>query len=210
LQKQGLELFRGTYNCTSCHQTALFNKQGTPNEGNGYNSSGEFGTDPSLSSFVDTTFITNEALQAKFKALPNPDNRLALSMAESATNIAPVSLSQANIGLDANPVDAGFAGVTNNNKDMGKMKIPDLRNVMHTGPYMHDGRFKTIDEVLNHYSHGIANNSSLDGRLQDAYGNAAKLNISEIDKLALKAFLTTLTDNSILHNPDFADPFVYE
>jgi cytochrome c peroxidase len=100
-------------------------------------------------------------------------------------------------------MDAGRRGVTDRAIDAGKFKTPSLRNVALTGPYMHDGRFATILEVLTHYSEGVKPSKPLDANLAKhlraneqiagAEGHAG-VNLSEGDKAALEAFLHTLTD----------------
>ncbi|MGB0176875.1 MAG: cytochrome-c peroxidase, partial [Owenweeksia sp.] len=112
-----------------------------------------------------------------------------------------------NIGLDAVYNDKGFGAVSGNTADNGKFKIPNLRNIALTAPYMHDGRFKTLEEVLDHYSTGIENNPNLDSRLKDAAGKPVVLNITSSDKQDLIAFLQTLTDNELVTDPRFSDPF---
>jgi len=113
----------------------------------------------------------------------------------------------ADIGLDANPKDAGFSAVTGNNNDAGMFKIPSLRNVELTGPYMHDGRFKTLEEVLEHYSHGIKNSPNLDARFKGVDGKTKQLNMSQAEIKAITAFLTTLTDYEMINDPKLANPF---
>lgn len=105
----------------------------------------------------------------------------------------------ANIGLDMVYKDNGLGS--------GRFKIPSLRNIELTAPYMHDGRFKTLDEVLEHYSHGIQNHPNLDDKFR-TNGQAARLNFTEHDKLALISFLKTLTDYNLITNPKFSDPFM--
>jgi cytochrome c peroxidase len=112
-----------------------------------------------------------------------------------------------NIGLDPVYTDNGVALVTKNQTDNGSFKIPSLRNVALTAPYMHDGRFKTLDEVLDHYSNGIANHPGLDNRLKDANGGPMRMNISKSEKEAIIAFLNSLTDYSMIHDPKFSNPF---
>ena len=111
------------------------------------------------------------------------------------------------IGLEKNPMDLGFGGITGKAELMGKFKTPNLRNVALTAPYMHDGRFKSLDEVLEHYSTGIQSSANLDPSLKDQYGNPRKMNITEKDKKSLKAFLNALTDYSIVTDVKFSDPF---
>lgn len=104
----------------------------------------------------------------------------------------------ANIGLDAQDKDKG--------KD-GQYRIPDLRNISKTAPYMHDGRFKTLSEVINHYGFGVQNNDHLSDELKnrppahnfDSYSGGKKADIL--------AFLRTLDDQSSLHDPKFSSPF---
>lgn len=113
-----------------------------------------------------------------------------------------------NIGLDPTSADAGRASFTGNNIDHGKFKVPNLRNVALTAPYMHDGRFNTLDEVLNHYSNNISATSNLDDRLMDQNtGQPIKLNISTHQKEAIIAFLNTLTDNQMTHDAKYSNPF---
>jgi cytochrome c peroxidase len=113
----------------------------------------------------------------------------------------------ANIGLDKNYADNGLADVTNNWEDRGKFKIPSLRNVALTAPYMHDGRFNTLDEVMDHYSKGIEDHPNLDPRLKTATGGVRVMEIPAADKTAIIAFLNTLTDHKMITDPKFSDPF---
>jgi len=112
----------------------------------------------------------------------------------------------ANIGLDAQYADNGLQNVTKRSSDAGRFKIPSLRNVALTAPYMHDGRFATLDEVLNHYSEGIANHPNLDRRLKKD-GQPMRLQIPQHDKEAIIAFLHTLTDYEMINDPKFSNPF---
>jgi cytochrome c peroxidase len=113
-----------------------------------------------------------------------------------------------NIGIDLvfEGRNQGRYAVTNNEIDLGRMKTPTLRNIQVTGPYMHDGRFKTLDEVIEHYNSGIKRSASLDPLLTKN-NNQARLNLSEQDKADLKAFLLTLTDTTFLNNSQHSNPF---
>lgn len=112
----------------------------------------------------------------------------------------------ADIGLDKNYKDIGM-GVFDEDL-VGVFKIPSLRNVALTAPYMHDGRFATLEEVVNHYSQGIQRSPNLDQVfISWDTGDAIKLNLSESKKGALVAFLHSLTDESYLNDPRFSDPF---
>lgn len=113
-----------------------------------------------------------------------------------------------NIGLDVNYADQGRGDISGEQADNGKFKIPNLRNVAITGPYMHDGRFTTLEQVLDHYSTGIQSHPNLDSRLKDQNGHAMVLNISPQEKQDMIAFLHTLTDNALVTDPKFSDPFI--
>jgi cytochrome c peroxidase len=96
--------------------------------------------------------------------------------------------------------DPGRGAVTNNRFDLGKFRVPTLRNIALTAPYMHDGRFQTLEEVLDHYAaggHGVEN--------EDA--NIHTFALSDREKQDLIAFLNTLTDTTFLQNPAFSNPF---
>jgi cytochrome c peroxidase len=113
----------------------------------------------------------------------------------------------ANIGLEEVYQDPGLEEVTKNPADAGKFKIPSLRNVVLTAPYMHDGRFQTLEDVLDFYSEEIQENENLDERLQDEHGAARRFSIPDEDKKAMIAFLNTLTDEQMISDPRFSNPF---
>jgi cytochrome c peroxidase len=105
-----------------------------------------------------------------------------------------------NNGLKLAATDIGRAGVTHADSDNGKFATPSLRNVALTAPYMHDGRFKTLEEVVDHYDHGVQSNPTLDPNI--AKHPAAGLQLNAADKRALVAFLKTLTDEQFLTAED--------
>ncbi|MCH2082174.1 MAG: c-type cytochrome [Saprospiraceae bacterium] len=115
----------------------------------------------------------------------------------------------ANNGLDAVYTDLGVGAITGRSFDDGKFKIPFLRNIALTGPYMHDGRFETLYDVIDHYSSGIQMSENLDFRLRDPSNSSEplKMNFTDEEKQALVAFLETLTDNTFLTAEKFGDPF---
>ncbi len=92
--------------------------------------------------------------------------------------------------------------VTNNIEDLGKYKTPTLRNIEKTGPYMHDGRFTSLERVLEHYNSGVMASSTLDPLLHQNGSLGFKL--SETDKKQLIAFLKTLTDYDFLTDKRFS------
>ena len=100
--------------------------------------------------------------------------------------------------------DVGRGAVTGT-PDNGKMRVPTLRNIMLTAPYMHDGRFETIEEVIDHYTSGGHYSPTASPFIRDA-ATPAK-DFSEQDKLFMKAFLESLTDTVFLNNPAIQNPF---
>lgn len=93
--------------------------------------------------------------------------------------------------------------ITHDQKDMGAYKTPSLRNIMVSAPYMHDGRFATIDDVLEHYTSGIKA-SPYTSKILNQNNGLAGIPLTTEDKQAIKAFLHTLTDRDFLSNPDFS------
>ncbi len=110
-----------------------------------------------------------------------------------------------NNGLDASFTDFGRSLVTNNSLDDGKFRAPTLRNIALTAPYMHDGRFNSLDEVLDHYNFGLVHSPTIDPLMKKADQGGLLLDNQQI--AALKAFLLTFTDSSFITNPDFSNPF---
>lgn len=132
----------------------------------------------------------------------------------------------ANIGLEMVYTDKGVSPekqATNRNQFQnegeGFFKIPSLRNVAVTGPYMHDGRFATLEDVIEHYNSGIVNHPALDVRLKphdedpvtgaisNVQNKPMRLNLTPVEKKALVAFLKTLTDESLITAERFSNPF---
>ncbi len=111
------------------------------------------------------------------------------------------------IGLDNSYTDLGRGVISGVATDNGTFKVPNLRNVALTAPYMHDGRYKTLSEVLDHYSHNIMSSPNLDTRLTDGTGHPMQKNITDDDKAAIIAFLGTLTDYHTITDPKFSNPF---
>jgi len=135
-----------------------------------------------------------------------------------------------NIGLDEHYSDPGVIGMFDATQPLnGWFKTPSLRNIERTGPYMHDGRFSTLEEVLEFYNSGIAYHPQLSQTLR-THGNGGLFNLgpvidpafeveingtiplrmfmSEAEKNALIAFMRTLTDFDLLSDPKFSDPFI--
>ncbi len=97
-----------------------------------------------------------------------------------------------NNGLDSEFSDLGLGAITGDPADNGKFKSPSLRNLAFTAPYMHDGRFSTLEDVINHYSEGLQNSSTIDPLMKKVAQGGVQL--TEKDKADLKSFLLTLSD----------------
>lgn len=115
-----------------------------------------------------------------------------------------------NNGLDENPTDFGLENFTGNKDDRAKFKITSLRNIELTAPYMHDGRFKTLEEVLDHYNEHIKSSATLDPQIPAASNdvNGLSLGLTEQEKEDIIAFLRTLTDDEFTTNPAHSNPFI--
>ena len=107
-----------------------------------------------------------------------------------------------NNGVDSIYADAGRYKITLLGSDSGKFKTPSLRNIALTAPYMHDGRFTTLQQCLNHYNTGFHYSANLDANLQ----TAVKGRMSQQDMADIIAFLQTLTDNEFIADPRFKKP----
>lgn len=112
-----------------------------------------------------------------------------------------------NNGLDAVLTDLGVAGVTGNNGDRGEFKVGSLRNIELTAPYMHDGRFATLGDVIDHYDNGVQNSQDLDNRLRVGGGQVRRLNLNPTERQALIDFLLTLTDSNFTTDEKYSNPF---
>ncbi|MFM6934729.1 MAG: cytochrome-c peroxidase [Flavobacteriales bacterium] len=109
-----------------------------------------------------------------------------------------------NNGLDATFTDLGRGAITHNPEDYGKFKVTTLRNIAFTAPYMHDGRFPTLDAVIEHYSSGIHMSPTIDPKIE--YANQGGVQLDAQEKYLLKKFLLTLSDYNFITNPKFKDP----
>jgi cytochrome c peroxidase len=112
-----------------------------------------------------------------------------------------------NNGLDTDGdfTDPGRYNVTELEEDRAKFKVTSLRNIEFGAPYMHDGRFQTLEEVVDHYNEGIQLSSTVDPAIANT--EETGLLLTDEDKVDLVNFLKTLTDETFLNNPAYADPF---
>lgn len=115
-----------------------------------------------------------------------------------------------NNGLDSTFKDLGRADITNANDDRGRFRVVTLRNIALTPPYMHDGRFKTLEAVLDHYSDHILSSQTLSPFLNTVtvVSGPQHSSFTRQEKADLLAFLKMLTDSSFITNPQFSDPFI--
>lgn len=115
-----------------------------------------------------------------------------------------------NNGLLHDENDLGYMEVTGQEDDKYRFKAPTLRNIALTAPYMHDGRFATLEEVIEHYNSGIQAYPNLDDRLTTTGMNGGpprQMNLTEEEKAALVAFMNTLTDKVLVEDEKYSNPF---
>lgn len=114
-------------------------------------------------------------------------------------------------GLDATFSDLGLGSQTGRPTDNGKFRVPSLRNVALTAPYMHDGRLATLEDVLDHYNEHVKFNSPTIDPLMlnttnDPFQRSQKLELTAPEKAQIIAFLRTLTDSTFVQDPRFSEP----
>jgi cytochrome c peroxidase len=115
-----------------------------------------------------------------------------------------------------NFADSGRGGITAVSTDYGRFKNPSLRNIAVSGPYMHDGRFKTLSEVIHFYSSKLQYSPNMDPFMLAHFDTTAKgqiispggFHFTPQDSIDLLILLNDMTDKTFLHNPAFSDPFV--
>jgi cytochrome c peroxidase len=113
-----------------------------------------------------------------------------------------------NNGLDSIAEDRGREDATQQPGDRGRFRVPTLRNISVTGPYMHDGRFKTLNEVVDHYNEHIKASETLSAFVAGISNEPGgkKLSLTSAEKKSLVSFLQMLTDSTFISNPAFSDP----
>jgi cytochrome c peroxidase len=116
-----------------------------------------------------------------------------------------------NNGLDATFADLGLGSQTGLATDQGKFRVPSLRNIALTAPYMHDGRFTTLEQVVDHYNeHVILSSPNIDPLLLNTTNDPAQrsftLDLTADEKAKIVAFMRTLTDTTFTRDPRFARP----
>jgi len=164
------------------------------------------------SNFTNFNAQENLGRQIFFGQLGSP--RATCAACHGTDNFVP-TVALNNNGLEFPYVDLGAGAITGSTNDNGLFKVPSLRNIELTAPYMHDGRFATLEQVVDFYSTGVMDNPNLSPPLRvptppgQPPGQVLRLNLSSDQKAALVAFLKTLTDSSLASDPKLSDPFNY-
>ena len=184
------------------------------------NSKYDIGTMTGFSNFTEEELLGKDLYFAKFPC----------SGCHGGDNLNGGSSAAENIGLDSWYSDQGMTGIepVSGNERNGWFKVPSLRNIAQTAPYMHDGRFQTLEEVVEFYNSGMSNHPQLSFMLRkntnggffffgedpmDEELNAAtgiiplRMHMTNEEKKALVAFMKTFTDETFLTNERFSDPF---
>ncbi len=162
---------------------------------------------------VSTNFINFTASENRGRALFNSGQTNCGACHINSLNNGNEAILQPNRtfnnGLDAALIndDNGVGDVVNNQNQNGRFKVGSLRNIALTGPYMHDGRFATLLDVVEHYNSGVQDHPNLDNRLQ-RNGNPVRMNLSDQDKEDLVAFMQTFTDENFINDEKFSNPFI--
>lgn len=112
-----------------------------------------------------------------------------------------------NNGIEFPSIDLGVGGASGIGVQNGNFKVPSLKNIELTAPYMHDGRFATLEQVVEHYNSGVQPHPNLAPQLKNPDGSVKRLNLTVAEKAALVAFLKTLTDRNITTDVKFSNPF---
>ena len=156
--------------------------------------------------FSNFTIQENQGKQLFFTPIPQGGGGCAGCHGTEAF----VSTRPENNGIDAiSTTDLGVGGASSPIRQnlVGTFKNSSIRNIELSAPYMHDGRFATLEQVVEHYNSGIQSHPNLSGILKDANGDPVKLNFSAAQKNALVAFMKTLTDNSVATEVRWSNPF---
>lgn len=148
---------------------------------------------------------------ALFYANPDPSRNIR-GAACGHCHAGPKTFSELfhNNGLDSVPQDAGRAAITGQLYDRGRFRVATLRNIALTAPYMHDGRFKTLEEVLDHYNEHVVPSNTLSPFLQNISNtpNGQSLDLTAQEKKDIIAFLHMLTDSAFIADKRFSNPFL--
>lgn len=153
-------------------------------------------------------FTQEENLGKRMVVAPPPQGGLGCLLCHTGDGF--VAIQAMNNGLDRETTDEGYFEVTGVPADESTFKVPSLRNVGVRAPYMHDGRFATLEEVVDHYSDGVQAHPTvpLTGFWRQNSEGVIPQRLNNYEKASLVAFLHTLTDTELNSDPRFSDPFV--
>ncbi|MFK7979657.1 MAG: cytochrome c peroxidase [Saprospiraceae bacterium] len=156
-----------------------------------------------------SNFTDSENRGKRLFFLPQSNGGLSCVGCHSTEAFVNPDAGTTNNGLDLESTDdLGVFEAIPNNAFLGTFKVPSLKNIELTAPYMHDGRFATLEEVVEHYNSGVQDHPNLNSSLKDENGNPQRLNLSEQDKEDVVNFLKTLTDETLVNDVKFSDPFI--
>jgi cytochrome c peroxidase len=155
------------------------------------------------SAIVDFPSFTDEENLGKeiFMNTPMGPNGAGCAVCHQGETMSAAAANNNGLDADSN-TDAGYGDITGSSGDMGTFKVPSLRNIAVRGGFMHDGRFATLREVVDHYADSVEAHPNLGMPL-----NMHDIDLTEEHREALVAFLVTLTDEGMLSDPKFANPF---
>lgn len=177
---------------------------------NGFDKGNEslYGEDSSLIKRIREVSADTKVLTVFSKCIDCHYNSLQLFCKQCETAKLPVSAKTKfkNNGLEVEGADKGLYSQTGKEKDKYLFKVPTLRNLSFTAPYMHDGRFKTLEEVVEHYNSGIEPNPNLDTLLMDSSGKPIRFGLNEQEKKQLVGLLKLFTDSSVVTDMRFSEP----
>jgi len=146
---------------------------------------------------------------ALFMNAPNPEKMIRGANCEHCHG-GPKTFKELfhNNGLDSAATDPGREKFTNQSSDRGRFRVPTLRNIALTAPYMHDGRFSSLEEVLDHYNEHIQQSPTLSSFLVNVSNKSGgkKLLLTKSEKMDIISFLHMLTDSAFINNPEFSNP----
>jgi len=152
-------------------------------------------------------FSSEENLGKNIFFSTSPSRGAACFVCHTSEAFINISVGPQNNGLDAQTTDAGAGNVFDSPLFEGRFKTSTLRNIELTAPYMHDGRFDNLEQVIEHYNSGVQPHPNLSASLADENGQPERLNLNEAERAALVAFLRTLTDETIATEEKWSNPF---
>ncbi|MEP4076942.1 cytochrome-c peroxidase [Haloferula sp.] len=178
--------------------------------------SGETKFDEARANGFSQTLTTEEELGRQiYNGNNTGGGNATCSACHGTDNFVPQNFIRNN-GLENPYTDQGLGAVTGQTGDNGRFKVPSLRNIELTAPYMHDGRFATLEEVVEFYNSGVVDHPNLAAQLSQpatppspgSPPEPMRLNLDQSEKDALVAFMKTLTDTAVVTDPKFSDPFL--